>query len=446
LATLIDSRTPATAITAPPGIEQGRLWLSLLLVGFLGLGLFFKSFLFVNGEPVAISYAFNGIFIVALLATLLFLGRLISLNKPIFLLFAFALAWATISSWASGIAMNYVATFSMLVMLAGCFYALPLACLVCRLEPWRLINTITLVTVVLSAIMAVVFPYLTVDAESGRFSGFFVSVAIACNFFLFSSVLSSAAALRARTSGEAYIYLGLAALSFLLMFLTRTRSVLIETLLILMILGAFSPMKRGLKMLVLAIGGWLLVLAFISGTAVTTGLVSIDQQLQEFRLANDSIIASRNNNWDFGLQRIAEHPFFGEGLLTKQTEGGTKDIDLSEGGSYNQFYDPHSLPLSLAVEGGIPFMLAVLGLISLILVRFIIRFGIARALQSPDFIIVAVHFAVMTLAGGDLTTLGNIVEKVFWMLVGSLELKNRLVAHDDIRYAQRQSLLQAAGA
>jgi O-antigen ligase len=427
------------------GIEHGRLWLSAFLVGFLGLGLVFKSFVFVGGEPVAVNYIFNGIFIAAMLLGLLFLGRLIPIGKPVLLLFLFAFAWATISSWSTGIAMNYVATFSMMVMLAGCFYAMPLTCLVCKFEPWRLINSVTLVTVVLSAVMAVMLPNLTVDAESGRFSGFFVSVAVACNFFMFSTVLSVAAALRATRGAQVYLYLGMAALSFVLLFMTKTRSVLIETLLLLMILGAFSPMRRGSKMLVMAVGGWFLVLAFISGTAITTGLVSVDEQLREFRLANHSLTASRDVNWDFGLERIRERPIFGEGLLTKQTEGGTQPIDLGEGGSYNQVYDPHSLPLSLAVEGGIPFMVAILGVILLVLGRFINRFGVTRSLQSPDFLIVAVHLPVMAFAGGDLTTLGNMVEKVFWMLVGALEIKNCLVAPGDLRYRQRPRLIEAFG-
>jgi O-antigen ligase len=445
LATVVERGHHFSDVNIAPEIEHGRFWLSTIVIMFLGLGLIFKSFLFVDGEPVAVNYIFNGIFIAAMLVGLLMLNWFFAIGRSVLLLLVFSVAWAVLASWASGIAMNYVATFAMLVMLSGCFYAVPVACVVCKFEPWRLINLVSLATVFLSALMWGLVPNLTVDPESGRFSGFFISVAVACNFFFFSTVLSAAAALRARTSTEVYIYSGLALLSFILMYLTRTRSVLIETLFILMVFGAFAPLRRGVKMVMMSLAGWLLVLAFISGTAVSTGLVSVDEQLQEFRLADGSLTESRNRNWDFGLRRIAEQPVFGEGLLTKQTEGGTKDIDLGEGGGYNQAYDPHSLPLSLAVEGGIPFMFAMMGVITLVLVRFLKRFGMVRALQSPDFVIVAIHFPVMMFAGGDLTTLGNMVEKVFWILVGSLEIKNSLVPEGGPRYNLRHSLRSAFG-
>jgi len=424
----------------PATVNHARLWMSLLVTGFFAVGLLFKSFIFVGGEPVAVNYIFNGLFIGGMLAGLLFTSCYQPVGRTIALLFAFAVAWVTISSAVSGITMNYVATFSMIVMLAGCFYAVPVVCLSVGFEPWRLINVVSLVTIFLSLAMLMVAPGLTTDPESGRFSGFFLSVAIACNFFFLSTVLSIASALRARNNAQFYFYIGAAILSFFFMYITRTRSVLIETMFCVMVLCTFSPMRRGLKMLIMAIAAWLLVLGVVSGTAVSTGLVSLDDQLEEFRLADGSLTAARNRNWEFGFERIADRPLFGEGLLTKQTEGGTRDLQLGEGGSYNQIYDPHSLPLSLSVQGGIPFMLAMMSVIAIVLFRFVRRFGLVRALQSPDFVLVATHFPVMTLSGGDLTTLGNMVEKTFWILVGALEVKNALVRPDDPRYRVRQPL------
>lgn len=421
-------------------LDHARLWMAALVIGFLAIGVIFKSFVFVDGEPVVVNYIFNGLFIGGMLAGLLFMGRIQPIGKSVWLLLVAAIAWITVSSAVSGIAMNYVATFAMVVMLAGCFYAVPVACLAVGFEPWRLINLVALATVLISAAMFVVFPAMTIDPDSGRFSGFFISVAIACNFFFLSTVFSVAAALRARNNTQVYLYIGAAILAFFFLYITRTRSVLVETMFCVLILCTFSPMRRGVKMLILAVCGWVLLLGIASGTAVTTGLVSIDDQMQEFRLADGSLTDARNRNWDFGLERIAERPLFGEGLLTKQTEGGTRDINLGEGGSYNQLYDPHSLPLSLAVQGGIPFMLAIMGVIVLVLLRFVKRFGLVRSLQSPDFVLVATHFPIMMLAGGDLTTLGNIVEKIFWVLVGSLEIKNALVAPGDERYRVRPSL------
>jgi O-antigen ligase len=418
-------------------IDHSRIWLSILLFGFLSGGLFFKSFFFADGEPVAINYIFNGLFIGGLFIAIWAIRGFITVSRSIILLFLFSVIWASISSWISGIAMNYVATFSMVIMLAGCFYAVPLACLRLGLEPWRILGTVIVPTVLISLVLFVVLPASATDPVSGRFSGFYISVAVACNFFFFGTVIGAANAQRARSRLDVYWNVGIAVLSFSLLYLTRTRSSLLETLFCLTVLCTFSPMQRGVKMLVLTIIAWFLVLGIVSGTAVTTGLVSIDEQMREFRLADRSITDARDSNWDFGLLRMAERPLFGEGLLTKQTDGGTKAIDLGEGGSYNPVYDPHSLPLSLAVEGGIPFMLAIMGIICLILARFVRRFGLVRSLQSPDFVIVATHFPIMMLAGGDLTTLGNMVEKVFWILVGSLEIKNSLVQPGDPRYRER---------
>jgi len=440
MAVLTRPAAPSRLGGVPNAVDHARLWMSILVTGFFAIGLLFKSFIFVGGEPVAVNYIFNGLFVGGMLAGLLFTSRFQPIGRPIALLFAFAIVWVTISSGVSGITMNYLAAFSMAVMLAGCFYAVPVVCLSVGFEPWRFINIISLVTIALSLAMVLVAPALTIDPESGRFSGFFLSVAIACNFFFLSTVLSVASALRARSNGQFYFYVGAAILSFFFMYITRTRSVLIETMFCVMVLCTFSPMRRGLKMLIMAVAAWLLVLGLVSGTAVSTGLVSLDDQLEEFRLADGSLTDARNRNWQFGLERIAERPLFGEGLLTKQTEGGTRDLQIGEGGSYNQAYDPHSLPLSLSVQGGIPFMLAIIGVIVLVLFRFVNRFGLVRSLQSPDFVLVATHLPVMMLAGGDLTTLGNMVEKTFWMLVGALEIKNALVRPDDPRYRVRQSL------
>jgi len=419
------------------GFAHGRLWLTILLVGFLGGGLFFKSFVFVEDEPVVVNYLFNGIFIGAMLAGLLAVRGFVPIGRPVFLLLTFAAAWAMISSAVSGIAMNYVATLAMIIMLAGCFYATPTICLWIGQEPWRLLNKLILIALAVSVIFLAT-PYgFGVDPLSGRFSGFFISVAVACNFFFFGVVLNLASALRARTQLEVNLYIVAIVASLIVLYLTRTRSSLIEAMFCFLVLATFSPMRRGMKMLVLTLAGWVFVLGIVSGTAVSTGLVSVDEQLEEFRLSDSSLTDARNLNWEFGLQRIAERPIFGEGLLTKQTDGGTRDIKLGEGGSYNQVYDPHSLPLSLAVECGVPFMIAMMGVITLILIRFVNRFGLIRALQSPDFVLVATHFAVMMLAGGDLTTLGNMVDKVFWVLVGSLEIKNSLVHPADPRYRER---------
>ncbi len=119
----------------------------------------------------------------------------------------------------------------------------------------------------------------------------------------------------------------------------------------------FTPLTRGVRLVVISFTGLLLVAAAATAAVVSTGVMAIDEQLAEFRLADSALSDSRGSNWSFGIERIVAKPLFGEGLLAKQTQGGTSTIDPSNPTSYDPRYDPHSLILSFGVEGGIPFML-----------------------------------------------------------------------------------------
>jgi O-antigen ligase len=405
---------------------QGRLWIRILLGAFIAIGLVVKSFLFVDGEPVLIHYALNG-FIVGLAGIAYFsAGGRNLLASPIALALGFALFWSLVSALFSPISLNIVAVAAFAVVSVCSLIFFPALCLRVGVEPWRLLTYILGATVPLTALLWLVDPALVTDPESGRFSGALVSVAVACNIYFFVCVFAFRGALLASSRGISMVYGLTSMVSLVFLYLTKTRSSLAECLACLMLMMIFSPMRRGAKMVSMGVAGLLLMFVALSGLAASTGIVPLDDELESFRLGDEQLTDARSSNWEFGIERIIQAPLFGEGLLTKQTQGGTRGVDFAGETSYDPRYDPHSLILSFGVQGGIPFMIAMTALIVLILSRFVAMFGIQRSLESPEFVIASVHFAVMIFAGGDLTTLGNVIDKIFWILLGTVALKTEL--------------------
>ena len=423
---------PASSRDAPIGVPvayssvQGRRWMQILLGAFIAIGLIVKSFLFVGGEPVLVHYALNG-FIVGIAGIAYFSaggGRLLA--SPVALALGFALFWSLVSALFSPISLNIVAVAAFTVVSVGSLIFFPALCLRVGLEPWRLLTYILGATVPLTALLWLVDPALVTDPESGRFSGVLVSVAVACNIYFFVCVFAFRGALLASSRGMSMVYGFTSLVSLVFLYLTKTRSSLAECLVCIILMMIFSPMKRGAKMVSMGVAGLLLMFVALSGLAASTGVVPLDDELESFRLGDEQLTDARSSNWGFGIERIVQAPLFGEGLLTKQTQGGTRGVDFAGETSYDPRYDPHSLILSFGVQAGIPFMIAMTALIVLILARFVSTFGIQRSLESPEFVIASVHFAVMIFAGGDLTTLGNIVDKIFWILLGTVALKTEL--------------------
>ncbi len=423
---------PASSRDAPIGgpvaysSTQGRLWIRILLGAFIAIGLIVKSFLFVGGEPVLIHYALNGL-IVGIAGLAYFRaggGKLLA--SPIALALGFALFWSLVSALFSPISLNIVAVAAFAVVSVGSLIFVPALCLRVDVEPWRLLTYILGATVPLTALLWLVNPALVTDPESSRFSGALVSVAVACNIYFFVCVFAFRGALLASSRGMSMVYGFTSMVSLVFLYLTKTRSSLAECLACLMLMMIFSPMRRGAKMVSMGVAGLLLMFVALSGLAASTGIVPLDDELESFRLGDEQLTDARSSNWEFGIERIIQAPLFGEGLLTKQTQGGTRGVDFAGETSYDPRYDPHSLILSFGVQGGIPFMIAMTALIVLILSRFVAMFGIQRSLESPEFVIASVHFAVMIFAGGDLTTLGNIIDKIFWILLGTVALKTEL--------------------
>ncbi len=405
---------------------QALLWMRILLGAFIAIGLIVKSFLFVGGEPVLVHYALNG-FIVGIAGMAYFSaggGKLLA--SPVALALGFALFWALISALFSPISLNIVAAATFGIVSVGSLIFFPALCLRVNLEPWRLLTYILGATVPLTALLWLADPSLVTDPESGRFSGVLVSVAVACNIYFFVCVFAFRGALLASSRGMSMMYGMTSVVSLFFLYLTKTRSSLAECLACLILLMIFSPMKRGAKMVSMGVAGLLLMFVALSGLAASTGIVPLDDELESFRLGDEQLTDARSTNWGFGIERIIQAPLFGEGLLTKQTQGGTRGVDFGGETSYDPRYDPHSLILSFGVQAGIPFMIAMTALIVLILARFVSTFGVQRSLENPEFVIASVHFAVMIFAGGDLTTLGNIIDKIFWILLGTVALKTEL--------------------
>jgi O-antigen ligase len=233
-------------------------------------------------------------------------------------------------------------------------------------------------------------------------------------------------ALLARTPASFATYAAVSLLSLIFLYLTKTRSSLLEALVCLIVMLAFSPLHQGRKMVAMAAAVLILGFVALSGVALTTGVVAVDRELDSFR-AGQTLADARGGNWAFGIERIGESPMFGEGLLAKQTQGGTRGVDFGSETSYDPRFDPHSLVLSFGVQAGIPFMLAMSGLILMVFGRYLAAFGLRRSLEAPEFLIGVVHFAIMLAAGGDLTALGNLVDKIYWVFLGTMALKAELV-------------------
>jgi O-antigen ligase len=284
---------------------------------------------------------------------------------------------------------------------------------------------------VVSILLLVVDPGLAIDPDSGRIAGAYVSVAVASSMFGFVAILALRSALISENRLFVWMWAGITFISFVLLYLTRTRSSLVEVLATALVIVTFTPLSRGMRLVISSFTGLLLVAAAGAAAVVSTGVIAIDDQLAEFRLADSSLSASRGGNWQFGIERITAAPLFGEGLLAKQTQGGTSAIDFDSATSYDPLYDPHSLILSFGVEGGIPFMLLMTILFALIPARFVQAFGWRTALQTPEFVIASARLLVSIFSGGDMTTLGNVVEKTIWILLGTMMLKAELKLKSD---------------
>lgn len=390
------------------------------------VGMFAKSFLFREGEPVILHYALTS-FCVALTAIYAVLStRRLVVDPVVASLLIFAIIWAFFSAMASGIGLNLVAVVTFAVLAVGYGIFLPNLLFWSGKEGWEVISLLLSVGAVFSALFFLLAPDLAIDPDSGRLAGVYVSVAVSCTMLGFAAVLALRQSLVSKTAWVAIFWFSIFFASAVMVYLTKTRSSFAEMAVAIFLIMQFSPSSRGLKMIISSLSAIAALAMLASILTISTGIASIDEQLTEFRLDDGSIIDSRNNNWSFGLERLAAKPLFGEGLLAKQTQGGTSGIDFDSKSSYNVSYDPHSLILSLGVQGGYPFLIAMCALMLWIPYRFVRVFGVSAALQSPEFILVSLRLLISIVAGGDMTALGNLVDKLCWLFLGLMAIKSEL--------------------
>ena len=396
-------------------------------------GLLAKSFLFSGNDPTILHYLLSSIIITIVILLIFILRGGYLLNNFTIVLLIFVFIWSAISTFYIGVSQNYLALSTFLILVLGCFYGIPSLGIISGNNILRILYFTLAFFSLSSIILWITAPDLSFDPDSGRFSGTLISVAVACNVFFYFSVIACAAMNMSTDSRSRIIHGSLMFIGLGLLYFTKTRSSLVEALACIGILligfrirkanvtkGWFGPVIVGLLMT-------------LGITALGFGAVDTQSQLEEFRLSDQSLNTSRGGNWEFGIERIIAAPLFGEGLLTKQTQGGSGTIDIESGANYDPRYDPHSLILSFAVQAGIPFAIGMMGLLLSSLGYFLWVFGLRKSMETPEFVLCAVHTLVMIPAGGDLTSFGNSIDRIFWVLLGCVVLKAHIartqVAH-----------------
>ena len=332
------------------------------------------------------------------------------------------IAWTLIGSYQTGYALNYIASVTFGLLILSCFFWLPYVCYRAGVKTWRLLFVVLGIPAVLSFPMFLLVPELAIDSASGRLAGTFISVAVACNIFFYVSVLAAFALKLTKRRRFQLLYLSVCLVSLICLYLTRTRSSLLEAFVCIFIVRVTSAHGKIIFRRLFASFTFVAILIFSIVLGVSTLDVDLNSEISGFRLEN-SILNSRDGNWAFGVERISKQPFFGEGMLTKQTQGGQAQVNLEASDNYNVIYDPHSLVLSLGVQGGVPLLVAVMFLIFFPLIAVFKIRGASGVLGSPEFVLCSVHLCTMIPAGGDLTSFGNSVDRIFWILLGALSLQ-----------------------
>jgi O-Antigen ligase len=405
---------------------------SVILGAFLSMffiveGLVVKSVIFVGNDPVVLHYIVSSATCAAAGLILFFTVGLKNLSAIETILLLCGFGWSFASSIASDQQGNLMASGTFALSTLMSFVFVPRLMVAGQYDTLKFLRNSMGIITLLSAVLFVALPSMANDPGSGRFSGAAISVAVACALFFLASVFYSYD-LREKSGWRKLglsLFILCLAMSFL--FLTYTRSLLVEAaaMLLLVILTSREGKIQG-KTLLAAVGIFL-IFAFLVLFYLVLKDINIEQLMVDFRLADGgSATDSRMGNWLFGLQRISDAPWFGEGMLTKQTAGGGQ-LDLEAAGStYSVLYDPHSLPLSFGVQAGIPFAVVMLLLLIWVHIRYIIIFGLARSLASVDFMIGIVMFIGMIPGGGDLTSMGNAIDRIYWILLGVFSLRTNL--------------------
>jgi O-antigen ligase len=375
-----------------------------------------KSVIFDKNDPVLIHYLLSGLLISSICGlTALRRSSWKSLRLlPGVNILLMTVVWLVLVTTSRPTALEWAAVLGFLLLVCGFYLSIPVGLhATSATTPRRIITYFLAAWVSLSLLTLVISPAMSYELPSLRFRGALISVANACNIFFFATIYFAWSykyefLLRRSVSGF------LAALSFVFLLMTLTRSSVTLAILGLVVLGATdrNGSLRGFKIAsILLVIGISLIVAVMSVSTTT---------LESIRLGGD-LLSSRDLVWDDGLSRIRETFLLGSGLLTKQTKGGSADLELSSS-NYDPAFDAHSLAITLIEQGGILMLVLVMALLLFPLWRFMRVFGLRASLQQPEFLIMTLVVPSMIFAGGDMISLGSLVNRLQWLFLGILAL------------------------
>ena len=315
------------------------------------------------------------------------------------------------------------------ILVVTFFIIMPMVAELCGIQVWRAVYIASVVAVVVSIAALSVYPAVTIDEEAGRFRGVLVSTAVASNVFFFAVLFSAVSVYRARTGHSGLIHLLVLVASAICLVLTATRGAMAFAAIGLLWIGFWKPAPMVLHRIVAAVAA---VAMIALGVVITSDNTSESKnEITEFlRWEQLSTAESRSANWLFGIERVQEAPILGEGFLSKYTAGGTEEFGGISTSSYDQLYDPHSLVLYLMIIGGIPMSLITLGLVVVVWRRATRNMRKNPWMEDERrtlYMSTVILFALMVVNGGSLVSFGNLVDRVWWVLLGDLYLKSQRI-------------------
>ena len=370
-----------------------------------------KSVIFDKNDPILIHYLLSGLLISAICGLAVLrrstwqrLRRLPGLKT-----FLIIVVWLVLVTTARPSALEWAAVIGFVLLVCGFYLSITSNLSSSGHSPRRVILYFFAIWVILSLITLVISPAMSYELPSLRFRGALISVANACNIFFFATIYFTwsfkyEVFLKRSVSGC------LGVLSFIFLLMTLTRSSILLAILGLLVFASTDSLGRirGFK-----VASILLIFAVFLIVVVMT----IDSStLGGIRLGGD-LLSSRDLVWDEGLSRIRETFLWGTGLLTKQTKGGSAELDFSSS-NYDPTFDAHALAITLIEQGGVLFLVFVMTLLLMPLWKFLRAYGIRSALQHPEFLIMTLLIPGMMFAGGDMISLGSLVNRLQWLFLG----------------------------
>jgi hypothetical protein len=403
--------------------QKIALWLILALIAE---GMIVKSAIFLDNDPTLPHYIIS-----AALGSLIFIICIINKYAKYMInwqsiVFLSCLIWSFLSSFQTGYTPNLIAVATFGCMFLFFFISIPVMIQSVEKNVIRVIYPPFFLMALISIFLYMTELWSTIDPSSNRFLGSYISVANASIGFSFFTAFSFAMIFSYQDHRKKIFFGLMTILGIYLCFLTKTRSIALETIFFIAVIYYGNRISNPLKK-----GAWLAPVIATLGILsafmiVIAGNFDWSATAADYRVAEGSLQDSRTGNWAFGIERTLNAPLFGEGMLTKQTQGGTRSLDLAGGDNYDSSYDPHSLVLSFSVQAGIPFAIGMIILIFGTIIQYAAIFGIKKSLSNATFVICSIHTLVMIPTGGDLTSFGNYSDRIYWILLGVIALKSNL--------------------